>query len=43
MDHLTPRSLGGLWSLDNLAPAHYGCNAGRKNKPLPRPRRSRTW
>lgn len=48
VDHVIPRSLGGTDDLDNLRPAHYGCNAKRGNRLLtpalfaefkPRPRR----
>lgn len=54
-DHLIPWSHGGPNTLDNLAPAHHGCNAARGNKTLaewfaahPIPRRealapSRKW
>lgn len=34
-DHLLPRSSGGTDSLDNLAPAHHGCNSRRGDTPLP--------
>lgn len=35
IDHLVPLSRGGADTLDNLAPAHRGCNLSRYNKPLP--------
>lgn len=41
-DHLIPRSMGGTHTLDNLRPAHMGCNARRGNKPIKRPAR-RAW
>jgi 5-methylcytosine-specific restriction endonuclease McrA len=54
-DHLIPRSKGGPDSLDNLRPAHHGCNSARGDLSLaewfalhPIPRRealapSREW
>jgi 5-methylcytosine-specific restriction endonuclease McrA len=48
IDHVVPRSLGGeMWSLDNMRPAHFRCNAKRGNRnpqpvmQLPKP--SRQW
>lgn len=29
LDHIVPRSRGGLDDLDNLAPAHKSCNSSR--------------
>jgi len=34
LDHITPRSIGGTHSIDNLQAAHRICNARRKAKPL---------
>lgn len=34
VDHIIPRSHGGTDDLDNLATAHFGCNARRSNKPI---------
>ena len=34
-DHLIPRSLGGLDTLDNLRPAHLSCNQSRGAGTLP--------
>jgi 5-methylcytosine-specific restriction endonuclease McrA len=54
-DHVIPRRLGGQHTLDNLEPAHAGCNMARKDQTLeewrtrhpirPRPGRrpSRVW
>lgn len=33
-DHLIPRSLGGLDTLENLRPAHHRCNSRRQARPL---------
>jgi 5-methylcytosine-specific restriction endonuclease McrA len=33
-DHLVPWSHGGPNTLDNLEPAHHGCNSARGNRPL---------
>lgn len=33
-DHVIPRSHGGPDTLDNLRPAHRGCNTARSNQPL---------
>jgi len=33
-DHVLPRSQGGQHTLDNLEPAHAGCNMVRKDRPL---------
>lgn len=33
-DHIVPRSKGGTNELENLAPAHSGCNTRRGNKTL---------
>lgn len=35
LDHVVPRSLGGLDTLDNLRPAHGFCNTGRGARPAP--------
>ncbi|WP_210416758.1 HNH endonuclease [Microcella sp.] len=45
MDHVIPRSHGGYWELENLRPAHYGCNSSRGNREPPRYARvrSRHW
>jgi 5-methylcytosine-specific restriction endonuclease McrA len=45
MDHVIPRSKGGLWERGNLRPAHYGCNSSRGNRDLPAKatRHSRAW
>ncbi|WFF31058.1 HNH endonuclease [Propionibacterium freudenreichii] len=37
LDHVVPRSLGGLDTLDNLRPAHLGCNCRRGNRVGSRP------
>lgn len=34
LDHITPRSAGGLTKLDNLRLAHAACNWSRGNDPL---------
>src|SRR5690348_1962423 len=31
IDHMTPLSLGGSDSLDNLVPSHIACNSKKKN------------
>lgn len=33
-DHLTPRSKGGSDDINNLRPAHVGCNSARGNREL---------
>lgn len=40
VDHVVaPGNGGSLVDLANLRPAHYGCNAGKRNRPAPwRPR-----
>ena len=38
IDHVLPRALGGSNALENLRPAHLGCNS-RKGKRLNQPRR----
>lgn len=45
MDHVIPRSHGGYWYLENLRPAHYGCNSARGNREPPHrvKVRSRIW
>lgn len=32
IDHIVPQSLGGTNELDNLRPAHCGCNSSRGNR-----------
>lgn len=36
LDHVTPRSMGGAGSMDNLVAACRKCNNGRGNKPIER-------
>ncbi|MBU3994790.1 MAG: HNH endonuclease [Actinobacteria bacterium] len=44
MDHVLPRIHGGTWELDNLKPAHFGCNSGRRERAPKQVRvRSRVW
>jgi 5-methylcytosine-specific restriction endonuclease McrA len=46
VEHVTPRSYGGLDILDNLRPAHPVCNFRRGTKPMPGfalPTTSRSW
>lgn len=45
LDHVMPAKRGGTWDLSNLRPAHYGCNAGRRDRAprLPRGARSSRW
>jgi 5-methylcytosine-specific restriction endonuclease McrA len=38
-DHVVPRSLGGQHTLENLEPAHAGCNMVRNDAPLDEYRR----
>jgi hypothetical protein len=33
-DHIVPLDMGGDHTADNLAPAHFGCNAGKCNRQL---------
>lgn len=43
LDHVVPLHLGGHpTDPANLRPAHFGCNAGRRDPKQPRPR-SRDW
>ncbi|MBQ9916084.1 MAG: HNH endonuclease [Microbacterium sp.] len=45
LDHVVPASKGGTWDPSNLRPAHYGCNAGRRDRAprVPRGTRSSRW
>ncbi|MFG6277936.1 HNH endonuclease signature motif containing protein [Microbacterium sp. S16(2024)] len=45
LDHVIPASKGGTWDLWNLRPAHFGCNARRRDRApsVPRGTRSRRW
>ncbi|WP_353743570.1 MULTISPECIES: HNH endonuclease [Microbacterium] len=45
LDHKIPAKQGGTWDLWNLLPACYGCNSGRRDRPIPARRgmRSRNW
>ncbi|MGZ0067850.1 HNH endonuclease [Microbacterium arborescens] len=45
LDHVVPASRGGTWDLSNLRPAHFGCNAGRRDRApkLPPGSRSSRW
>ncbi|WP_066586280.1 HNH endonuclease signature motif containing protein [Cellulomonas timonensis] len=43
LDHIRPRSLGGdVWDPANLQPAHYGCNAGKRDR-VPTQTNLRGW
>lgn len=46
LDHVRPASLCRyafeLWEPSNLAPAHFGCNAGKRDR-VPRPANLRGW
>lgn len=37
VDHVVPKSEGGTNDIENLRPAHRGCNSKRGNKPWPNP------
>ena len=46
VEHVIPRSYGGLDTLDNCRPAHLRCNISRGVKPMPGfalPTTSRRW
>lgn len=40
-DHVVPRGQGGRHTLENLEPAHAGCNMVRRDQPLEEYRRER--